>query len=271
MIERLESEATADADHKAFCDKEMAETTEKKEAKSAEIAKLSTKIDQKSARSAQLKEEIAELQKALAELAASQAEMDKVRKEENELFIKNEADLKQGIEAVKMALKILGEYYAKTDKAHAAGEGESTGIIGLLEVVEADFEKGLAEMTATETNAQSAYEQQTKDNEIEKTTKDQDVKYKVKESKDLDKAVAELSTDRSTVQEELDAALEYWGKLQEQCVAKPESYEERVRRRDAEIAGLKEALQVLESETAASFVERSTRRTLRGVKRHIAA
>merc|ERR1719254_469256 len=183
MIERLESEATADADHKAFCDKEMAETTEKKEAKSAEIAKLSTKIDQKSARSAQLKEEVAELQKQLAELAATQAEMDKVRKEEHELFIKNEADLKQGIEAVKIALKILGEYYAKTDKAHAAGEGESTGIIGLLEVVEADFEKGLAEMTATETNAQSAYEQQTKDNEIEKTTKEQDVKYKTKESK----------------------------------------------------------------------------------------
>merc|ERR1719373_1470383 len=112
----------------------------------------------------------------------------------------------------------------------------STGIIGLLEVVEADFSKGLAEITSTETTAQSAYEQQTKDNEIEKTTKDQDVKYKTKEAKDLDKAVSELSTDRSTVQEELDAVLEYWSKLQEQCVAKPESYEERVRRREAEIA-----------------------------------
>merc|ERR1719373_1513599 len=147
----------------------------------------------------------------------------------------------------------------------------STGIIGLLEVIEADFSKGLAEITSTETTAQSAYEQQTKNNEIEKTTKDQDVKYKTKESKDLDKAVAELSTDRKTVQEELDAVLEYWGKLQEQCIAKPESYEERVRRREAEIAGLKEALQVLESETAASFVQRSTRRTLRGVRRHISA
>merc|ERR1719401_2377443 len=108
-----------------------------------------------------------------------------------------------------MALKILGEYYAKTDKAHAAGEGESTGIIGLLEVCEADFTKGLAEITSTETTAQAAYEQQTKNNEIEKTTKEQDVKYKTKESKDLDKAVGELSTDRATVQEELDAVLEY--------------------------------------------------------------
>merc|ERR1719437_254008 len=113
-----------------------------------------------------------------------------------------------------MALKILGEYYAKTGKAHAAGEGESTGIIGLLEVIGADFSKGLAEITSTETTAQAAYEQQTKDNEIEKTTKEQDVKYKTKESKDLDKAVGELSSDRATVQAELDAVLEYLKQLE---------------------------------------------------------
>jgi hypothetical protein len=43
---------------------------------------------------------------------------------------------------------------------------------------------------------------------------------------------------------------EYYGKLKDRCVAKPESYEERKRRREAEIAGLKEALSVLETEVA---------------------
>merc|ERR1712187_818043 len=57
MIERLESEAQADASHKAYCDKELSESTEKKDDKSAEISKLSTKIDQMTARSSQLKEE----------------------------------------------------------------------------------------------------------------------------------------------------------------------------------------------------------------------
>merc|ERR1719433_1764882 len=79
MIAKLEADAEADATHKAYCDKELAETNVKK----AEIEKLSTKIDQKSARSAQLKQEVAALQKALAELAATQAEMDKLREEEN--------------------------------------------------------------------------------------------------------------------------------------------------------------------------------------------
>merc|ERR1719436_152730 len=83
MIEKLESEAEADATHKAYCDKELAESNEKKADKNAEIAKLSTKIDQMTARSAQLKGEVAALQRALAELAASQAEMDKMRKDEN--------------------------------------------------------------------------------------------------------------------------------------------------------------------------------------------
>merc|ERR1719343_169105 len=108
--------------------------------------------------------------------------MDKIRKAESDAFVSNKAEMEKGLEGVKLGLKILREYYSKDDKAHVAGEGEGTTIIGLLEVVESDFSKGLAEMVATESSAAAAYEQQTKDNEIEKTTKEQDVKYKTKES-----------------------------------------------------------------------------------------
>merc|ERR1711976_1061808 len=93
MIEKLEAEADADATHKAYCDKEIAESNEKKADKTAEIAKLTTKLDQMSARSAQLKQEVAELQHSLAKLAASQAEMDKMRAEENAAFKQNKADM----------------------------------------------------------------------------------------------------------------------------------------------------------------------------------
>merc|ERR550537_2166159 len=155
-------------------------------------------------RSAQLKEEVAGLQKALAELAASQSEMDKLMKEENTLYTANKADMEQGLDGVKLALKVLREYYAK-DAAHSAAEGAGSGIIGLLEVCEADFSKGLAEMTAAESGAVAEYEKTTKENEITKATKEQDVKYKTKEAKGLDKETAEATADRSGVQEELDA------------------------------------------------------------------
>merc|ERR1719238_1206770 len=77
MISKLEEEAAADADHKAYCDKELKENEEKEADKIAEIEKMTTKIDQWTARSAQLKEEVAALQSELAEMAKSQQDMDK--------------------------------------------------------------------------------------------------------------------------------------------------------------------------------------------------
>merc|ERR1719360_179050 len=211
-------------------------------------------------RSAQLKAEIAELEKGLSSLAKSQAEMDKVRLNEKEEYTKAKAEMEAGIKGVQLALKVLRDYYAK-DKSHSADEGGGAGIIGLLEVVESDFSKGLIEMTSTEDAAQAAYDQETKDNEIERVTKEQDIKYKTEESTGLDKATAEATSDKAGVQEELDAVLEYLKGIEDRCIAKPESYEERVARREAELAGLKEALSILENET--SFLQLK-KRTLRG-------
>merc|ERR1712217_433675 len=173
--------------------------------------------------------------------------------------------MQQGLEGVKLALKVLREYYAK-DKDHAAAEGAGANIIGLLEVVESDFTKGLAEMTATEEAAQAAYDTETKENEIEKTTKEQDVAYKTKEANGLDKAVADASSDRSGVQTELDAVNEYLSALEKECIEQAETYEQRKARFEAEIAGLKEALRILESETA--LIQKTSSHALRGVRRH---
>merc|ERR1719421_1962179 len=116
----------------------------------------------------------------------------------------------------------------------------------MLEVIESDFAKNLAQEEAEEEAAQTEYDKLTQENKVTKTTKEQDVKYKTKEFQSLDKEIAELSSDREGQQTELDAVLEYYEKIKEECVAKPEPYEERKKRREAEIAGLKEGLSVLE-------------------------
>jgi len=268
MIERLLAEAQADATHKAYCDKEMAETKENKDDKEAEIEKLTTKINKMSAESAKLKEEVAVLQKELAELAKMQAEMDKLRQEEHATYTASRPEMEAGVEGIKLALKVLREYYSMEDKSHEAAEGAGSSIIGLLEVAESDFTTGLSEMIAQEEAAQAEYDRQTKENEITKATKLQDVKYKSKEAKSLDQAVAESTSDRAGVQTELDAVLEYFSKLKEQCVAKAEPYEEKKRRREAEIAGLKEALEILAGE--AVLLQRSATRALRGVQSSVA-
>merc|ERR1719482_1701273 len=117
MIATLESEAEEDASQKAYCDKEMSETNAKKDELTAESDKLSTKIAQDKAASAKLKEEVAALQNELAGMAKAKAEADKLRSEEKAAYEKNSAEMKQGIEGVKMALKVLKEYYAKAADA----------------------------------------------------------------------------------------------------------------------------------------------------------
>merc|ERR1719235_2282729 len=248
----------------------MSETKAKKDELETEIEELTTKIDKMTAQSAQLKEEVATLTKELAELEASQAEMDKVRADEKAAYDKNKPEMEEGLEGIKLALKVLRDYYAKEDKGHEAAEGAGGGIIGMLEVIESDFSKGLAEMISAEEAAAAEYDKVTKENAILKTTKEQDVKYKTQEATSLDKAVAELTSDREGLNTELDAVLDYWEKIKEQCIAKPEPYEERKRRREAEIAGLKEALAILEG---VALIERdSTHRRiqLRGVAHHAA-
>merc|ERR1712113_1308968 len=85
-----------------------------------------------------------------------------------------------------------------------------------------------------------------------------DVKYETQEAIGLDKKVSELSKDLETTNTELAAVNDYWSKITGRCIAKPETYEERKRRREAEIAGLKEALSILENEAA--FVQRGGKR-----------
>jgi hypothetical protein len=262
MIEKLLAEAQADATEKAFCDKEMAESEAKKADLESTLEKLTTKIDSMTAKSSKLKEEVAELEKELASLAKSQAEMDKLRSEEKSAFDENSAEMQKGIDGVKLALKVLNEYYAQEGKAHGAADGAGGGIIGLLEVVESDFTKGLAEMTATEQSAVAEYDKLTKENEISKAMKSQDVKYKTKDAKGLDKDIAETGADKATTQEELDALLTYYKGIQARCVAKAETYAERKQRREDEIAGLKEALSILESETM--LLQRKAKRSLLG-------
>merc|ERR1719388_234008 len=154
--------------------------------------------------------------------------------------------MEQGLDGIKLALKVLREYY---------GDGNADGgIISMLEVIESDFTKGLEELITVEETAAAEYEQQTKENDIAKTTKTQDVKYKTKEHKSLDKSIAEATGDRTGLETELTSVDEYYESLKKQCIAKPESYEERKKRREAEIAGLKEALEIL---SGAAFLESS--------------
>merc|ERR1719262_1436724 len=137
---------------------------------------------------------------------------------------------------------------------HSKASGAGGSIMDVLEVCESDFATNLAKEESEEADSAENYEKTTQENKVTKSTKSQDAKYKTKEAAGLDKEITELSGDRDTTNSELGAVLEYYGKIKERCIAKPESYEERKARREAEIEGLKEALSILENEAA--FLQR---------------
>jgi len=268
MIAKLEEEAKAEATEKAYCDEEMAKTEAKRGELMDDVAKVSAKIDQAKSKSAGLSADIKQLEAELAALMKSQAEMDKIRQEENAAYVQAKEDLTLGLSGVRQALSVLRDYYASDASLmqqpampalHTKASGAGTSIIGILEVVESDFATGLAKEESQEEDAQSLYDEITQENKVTKTMKDQDLKYKTAEVKSLAKAVADMSSDKDSLDTELSAVNEYYAKLKDRCIAKPETYEERKARREAEINGLKEALKVLETETA--FLQRNNRRT----------
>jgi len=263
MIVKLEKEAQAAAEEKAYCDEQMSKTEAKKSELEDDISKLTSSIDTKSAKSAKLKEEVKELQEALAAMAKEQEEMDKVREKQNTAYKSAKADLELGLKGVGKALSVLRKYYEggaafvqEDDEqpakpvSHSKSSGAGGSIISILEVCESDFAKALSSCENEEADALAAYEERTEEIKISTAMKTKDVKYKTQESKNLDKEVDELSADRESTQGELDAVLEYYAKVKDRCIAKPETYEERAARRKAEIAGLKRAMEILTEETA---------------------
>merc|ERR1719265_2948997 len=192
-------EAEAEASHKAYCDEEMSKTKAKKDELNSDIEKLTAKIDKATTKSTDLKEQVKELQKELADLADTQAEMDKVREDSHAVFVEEKAELDKGLDGIRKALKVLREYYEGKEEGliqtgaqfnafmqqpavpekHKPSGGAGGGIIDMLEVIESDFSKNLAQEESEEESAQTEYDKLTQENKITKVTKEQDVKYKI--------------------------------------------------------------------------------------------
>merc|ERR1719199_1897646 len=177
MITKLESEAKEDATEKAYCDEEMSKTEAKKSELEGVVSRLTSKIDLSSAKSAELKGEVKTLQAELAALSKSQAEMDSIRAEEKAAFDKAKSELEAGIGGVQKALGVLRDYYGggaallqkaggfdafmqqpAPPKKHSAAGGAGGSIINILEVVESDFTKNLADEETEEADAVAVYE-----------------------------------------------------------------------------------------------------------------
>jgi len=275
MVSRLEKEAKSEASHKDYCDKELKESKAKQEELGEGIEVSTARIDKAKANAAGLKDTVSALQTELVSLRKMQGEADQMRNKQHATYVKAKVDLQQGMQGVGMALKMLRKYYEKKDAflqrpslaaAHSSHKGTGDSVISILDLIEHDMSKELQTTEAEEAQAAHAYKELTSDNTEARITKEHSVQYKIKESTNLKRTLSEYGSDRDSAQSEMDAVLEYAKNLKRMCSLKTEeTYAQRSARREAEVAGLKEALEVLSGE---AFVQISAAPRLRGVAKH---
>jgi chromosome segregation ATPase len=253
MIARLEKQAAEEADAKAFCDTETSKSKAKQADLTAKSDKSQVRIEKATAAIAELKTQIKTLQAQTAEMDAAQAEATSLRNKEHEEYLKASKDYKDSADAVANAISVLQEYYAsgsfvQVKEAPELGGAKTdiaTTIMGMLEVAESDFTTLLAESEASERAAQSSYDKLAEQNAVTKAANTEEIKDKEAHVKSEGTALLNYKEDFSTTGKELDAVLSYLDKLKPQCETKVMTYAERVAKREAEIEGLKEALEIL--------------------------
>jgi len=271
MIVKLMEEATEEAEHKGFCDKELATNEHTRKEKTEQTEILTAEIDQLDASIASLTAEIGDLTAAVAELDAALAKATEIRNKESEKNAQTIADAKAAGAATQQAMKVLKDFYAKASAATSlaqtkatAGQpeifddtpytgmgGDSGGVMGMIEVIAADFERLEADTTAAEEQAATEYRELANDTEVDKTSKTSDIQHKTAKKEEHSQALTQKKADLAGTQAELDSAMKYYDKLKPQCISTGESYEDKVAARKEEIESLQEALKILNGEDLA--------------------
>mmetsp|Transcript_112517 Transcript_112517/g.206495 ORF Transcript_112517/g.206495 Transcript_112517/m.206495 type:complete len:669 (+) Transcript_112517:56-2062(+) len=264
LIVRLMEEANEEAEHKGWCDTEMATNAHTRKEKTDAIAQLTAESDELTASIAKLSEDIAELTQAVADLDAAMAKATKMRAEEKEKNEQTVSDSQEAQAAVSQALLVLKDFYSKAaeatafvqktkqpeifEGAYTGMQDENGGVIGMLEVIDSDFARLESDTKAAEASALKEYEEFMEDSNIDKTAKTKDIEFKTTKKQDESSMLVSKKGDLENTQAELDEALTYFDKLKPSCVDADVSYEDRVARRQQEIESLQEALKILNGE-----------------------
>jgi len=273
LIGKLEDDATAEQTEKTFCDTEMANAVKQRDDNQASAEDLAAQVAGKEADKSRLKEEIAELSDQIAKNQKALLETTQLRDEDKADNLKRTDEAQKGLAAVRQAISILETFYnnaflqrsvyvptnsdraGKTlgdkapeifDSTYHGSKEESTGILHILQVIEADFDRTEMSVTSDESAAASSFSTFKSTNEADTATKQNAVKTKQGTITQIDDDLVNLRDSKSTAEENHKDALSELSKLHSRCVAGVETYEERVARRNKEIEALKRAHNILE-------------------------
>jgi prefoldin subunit 5 len=251
LIVRLMEEAADEAEHKGWCDTELGTNEQIRKEKTDAVEVLHAEIDELNASIAKLTEDLAGLVQAIADLDEAMLKATTLRQEEKATNKATIKDAKAAQKAVAQALVVLKDFYAKAGEATDGYEGNQAGaggVVGMIEVIESDFQRLEADTSAAEEAAQKEYDSFMADSKADKAAKETAIEQKTAKKQDENQALTVAKEDLAGTQKELEAALGYFDKLKPSCIEAGVSYEDRVARRKEEIESLQQALKILNAE-----------------------
>jgi hypothetical protein len=270
LIVKLMEEANAEADHHGYCQTELSTNKQTREIKSSEVDELSANLEEQQALFEKLTTEITDLSDSMSETKKQQSEATSLRQEEKKTNAATIADAKEAQAAVSKATQVLKDFYAKSadlslvqgqDAAslhqemqqaalptYKGNQDSSTGIFGMLEVVLSDFARLETETTSSEASQKAAYEKMMDETNEDVAVKESENTHKSRKKDKCDADIRGLKKNLKLTQSELDKALDYYGKLKQDCVDTGNNYADRKEMREQELVSLQEALKMLDGE-----------------------
>jgi len=261
LLSKLKEEAAAEADHKAWCDKELTENKHKRNKKTADSEKLQAEIANQVATIETQSKLVVKLLQEQDDLTSAMNEATMDRNKEKAVNVATIADAKAGAEAVKSALVVLRDFYMAQEsgsgfiqqvpemKAYSGMGSAKGGVVGMLEVIVSDFVRLDAETSSAEIQAQAEYDTFMRDAKADK-----EAKHKLVVKTKLEQDQTEFDKSNSIkmlkgVDEELAKSIAYFEQLKPECIEIKVSFEDRVAARKAEIKALEEAYGMLDQKT----------------------
>jgi len=263
LIERLLKEANAEANQKGWCDKATKDATQKKDYAAQEVEALNGEMATLEALRDKLTEELAVLDTEIQELKDSRADAEALRAEEKAENEHTVQEAEAGLEAVLQAIDILKKFYATVKKetvelvqqpekdapdagfknfeSYNGDQSTSGGIVGMLEVIQSDFERTITETEKAEAQAEQDHLKFMTETGVSLAEKETAHEQKTAENEDAKEKLADATENFKSQAEILRGAVSELLDLKPVCVDTGMSYEERVARREDEIEALKKA------------------------------
>lgn len=268
LIERLIRESTSEATKKGFCDTELGKAEKTRNHRWEDVQRLSAELASLEAKQDALDEELVELSETLKELNIGLTTATEERAENKNENLRVLKEAKEGLAAVSEALLVLKVFYKQSAKAkvllqaspvdeedpgaesgaYKGAQQKATAVLGLLEVIISDFERTIKNTSTDEATAAAEFV------EFDRTSKS-DIGGKETKT-ELDEQ--DLVTTKTTIKEKMkdmqsnmdlvDLALKELEELKSLCIDTGMSYEERVEKREDEIAALRKALCILDTD-----------------------